>query len=97
MISAKAVAVSLDSSIPKGALNMWLYPSACIYKIVDDIEGSIYVSTLQLINSGDVCISVLTASKYCAYKYYFTPFCLIKISMQLSEYSYGNEHTIFIV
>jgi hypothetical protein len=41
MISANAVAVRLDSSNPKGALNMWLYPSAYIKKIVDDIDGSI--------------------------------------------------------
>ena len=59
MISANAVAVRLDSSNPKGALNMCLYPSAYIKKIVDDIDGSMYVSTLQLLNSGVISISVL--------------------------------------
>ena len=59
MISANAVAVRLPSSNPKGALNMCLYPSAYIKKIVDDIDGSIYV--LIFLNRNNKKMSVRIA------------------------------------
>lgn len=62
-ISANALAVSLDSSNPNGTLNMCLYPSRYIKNIAEDIEGSIYTSTPQSINSGDERIAFLTSFK----------------------------------